>query len=164
MAQNRQYHKVVSIQGGSTEHFHADRHYHGSDSPHQHRERHGYYVIILAVMLMNMGTEDMRTSYYSHNTQNMNRENMETWVAPGEKHFHKAEGNHPQNTEDIVQNVNINNYHNRRHSSPDNQQRKYWDITIPQRGQFPTVRRPSSPEQQGRYSSPECQCEEGIAV
>ena len=66
-------------------------------------------VIILTVMLMVMGMEDMRTSYYSSNTQNMNWDGRpESWVAPGEKHFHKAEGKHPQNTEDIVHNVNVN--------------------------------------------------------
>ena len=83
-------------------------------------------LIMLVLMLMIMGTEDMRTSYYKPKHTKMNRENTETLVAPREKHFYKAECNHPQNTEDIVQNVNINvmtvNYHNRRHSSPDNQE------------------------------------------
>ena len=65
-------------------------------------------VIIQTVILTIIGTEGMRISYYSSNTSNMNRKNTETRVAPGEKHFHKAEGIHPHNTEDIVQNVNVN--------------------------------------------------------
>ena len=161
MARSRQYHEGDFIQGGSTEHFYADIHYHGSFSPKQHRERHeyhGYHINSYTDDYGCKGYEDQllqpqHTKHEQGEYRDMGSPWREAFTQGGRQSFQQ----HKRCSSECQCQCDDSTYHYRRHSSPYNQERKYWDITIPQRGQFSTVRRPSSPEQLGRCNSPECQ-------